>query len=273
VIVAGGRVIHGNGVVTLTSGVLARDSRLIHGFAERGGGVSAEPYASLNLGPRSGDSLDNVRTNRGRLLEALGLSGARTLAPRQVHSADVSVHRSGDPLPAGSVFAGDALITDECGTALVVLAADCVPILLHDPVRQVVGVAHAGWRGTAGNIAGHTVRAMQQQFGCLPEHVQAALGPSIGRCCYEVGPDVLEAVTKATGLPDKDLFDALPAGKGRLDLIAANCASLLSAGMLASNIDTPAPCTSCHADRFFSHRLHGEPTGRGAAVVALRFDG
>ncbi|MBI2760760.1 MAG: peptidoglycan editing factor PgeF [Chloroflexi bacterium] len=270
---AGERVVHHNGVVTLTSRVLGRDARVAHGFAERGGGVSEGAYASLNFGPRSGDSLDNVRENRGRLLEALGLAGARTFAPRQAHSAEVSVHRSGEPIPEAGVFPGDALITDDRGVVLVVLAADCVPILVYDAGRQVIGVAHAGWRGTAGGIAGRTVRAMQERFGCRPEDVRVALGPSIGRCCYEVGPEVLAAVAEATGLSGEDLFDALPAGKGRLDLIAANRASLLCAGIFPHHIDATGLCTSCHGDRFFSHRRHGEPTGRGPAVIALSAEG
>lgn len=249
---------------------LALGSDVVHGFSTRLGGVSVGPYRSLNLGPKSGDDLDAVRENRRRLLGALGMEGFPVAAPSQVHSADVAVWRAGEPLPAGNVFAGDAVVTDARGVALMVLAADCVPVLVHDPVRGVIAAVHAGWRGTAGGITGNAVAAMRDAFGCAPEDLRAALGPAIGRCCYEVGPEVLAAVAAATPLPPETLWDALPAGKGRLDLIAANIAQLEAAGVRPERIGAAGACTACRTDRFFSHRREGEPTGRGAAVIALR---
>ena len=256
-------------VAVLHDAALARVSSLIHGFSERGGGVSSGRFASLNLGPRSGDDPAAARTNRRRFLAALGLGGYRVLAPRQTHSADVAVLRAGDPPPADGVFPGDAVVTDARGVALMVLAADCLPILLFDPVRQVIAAVHAGWRGTAGGIATAAVVAMRWHFGSSPGSLRAALGPAIGRCCYEVGPEVLAAVGAVTpGSPDT-LWDALPAGKGKLDLAAANTAQLTAAGLARERIGTLGLCTACHTGRFYSHRRDGEPTGRAGAVIAL----
>ena len=257
------------GVAVLREAGLVGETGVVHGFAERAGGVSGGPFASLNLGPRSGDEPAAVRTNRRRLLAALGLIGYPVLSPRQTHSADVAVLRAGEPLPPQGVFPGDAVVTDVRGAALMVLAADCLPILLYDPERRVIGAVHAGWRGTAGGIAGWAVAAMQRRFGSPPPRLRAGLGPAIGRCCYEVGPEVLAVVAQATALPPDALWDPLPSGKGRLDLVAANTAQLAAAGVPAGRIGALPLCTACHTDRFFSHRREGEPTGRGAALIAL----
>jgi polyphenol oxidase len=240
-----------------------------HGFSTRLGGVSSGPYASLNLGPRSGDDLSAVRENRGRFLHALGLEGTPVLAPRQVHSAIISVDRDGTPLPDSTVVDGDAVVTDRAGVALMVLAADCLPILLFDPQRQAIAAVHAGWRGTAGAIAARAVEAMRDAFGSDPADMQAALGPAIGRCCYEVGPEVLEEVRAATSLAPNRLYDPLPNAKGMLDLVAANTAQLAGAGLRPQHIHALNICTACNTDRFFSHRRDGEPTGRAGAAIAL----
>ena len=251
------------------SPLLAQQSRLLHGFSGRGGGVSEGPYASLNLGPHSGDDIERVRENRRRFRSAVSVEDWAGLAPRQVHSAEVAVVRAADGLPAEGVLPGDGVVTDLPGVALSILAADCLPVLLYEPARGVIGAVHAGWRGTAGAIAGVAVRAMVEAFGCDPAQIVAALGPAIGRCCYEVGPEVLAAVGAVTPLA-AELYEPLPAGKGLLDLVAANRAQLLQAGLLPANIDALHRCTACHTDRFFSHRREGEPTGRAGALIALR---
>ncbi len=258
------------GIAVVRDPGLAAEPGVIHGFSTRTGGVSSGPYATLNLGPRSGDDPSAVATNRRLLLAALGLEAARVAAPRQVHSADVATLHAGDPLPENHVFPGDAIVTDTPGVALMILAADCVPVLLYDPGRGVIAAVHAGWRGTAGGIAARAVEAMQTGFGVAPTNLRAALGPAIGRCCYEVGPEVLAAVTGATPLPPAALWDPLPGGKGMLDLIAANTAQLTAAGVPAERIGATSLCTACRTDLFFSHRRAGEPTGRAASVIALR---
>lgn len=262
-------------MITISGRVaLVRDPRLaveagvMHGFAERGGGVSEGPYASLNLGPRSGDDRERVVENRRRLLAAAGVAGLRVVGPRQVHSAEVTALAAAEPLPEGGVVAGDAVLTDRLNLALLILAADCVPILLSDRECGVIGAVHAGWRGTAGGIVAVAVATMAARFGSRPAAIVAALGPAISRCCYEVGPEVLAAVAARTPLPPAALYDRLPGGKGRLDLIAANTAQLIAAGVPPARIGAGGGCTACEPARFFSHRRDGEPSGRGGAVIA-----
>lgn len=240
-----------------------------HGFSTRLGGLSAAPYASLNLGPKSGDDVAVVRANRGRFLLQIGLAGRTLIAPRQVHSAAVAVHRAGDAVPDGGAYDGDGVVTDDPGAVLMVLAADCAAVLVHDPVRRVVGAVHSGWRGAAGAIAAVGVRAMSEAFGSRPADVVAGIGPAIGRCCYEVGPEVVEAVAAVTPLAAAALADPLPAGKARLDLTAAVVAQLEAAGVPRGQIGSAGFCTSCRTDLFYSHRREGEPTGRAGAAIAL----
>ncbi len=242
---------------------------LRHGFSERGGGVSSGRFASLNLGPRSGDDADAVRANRDRFLQAAGTGAAVVLAPRQIHGNEVTVVRAGASPPERGVVPGDAVVTDAPGTALMILAADCVPVLLVDTERRVIAAIHAGWRGTAGAIAAGAVAAMRYALGSDPRTLRAALGPAIGRCCYEVGPEVLAAVAAATPLAPERYVDPLPAGKGYLDLAAANIAQLVAAGLAPAAVRAVDLCTACRVDRFYSHRREGEPTGRGGAVIAV----
>lgn len=240
-----------------------------HGFSTRLGGLSAAPYASLNLGPKSGDEVAVVRANRGRFLATLGVAERTLLGPRQVHSAVVAVHRAGDAAPAGGVYEGDGVVSNDPGAVLMVLAADCAAVLLHDPVRRVVGAVHSGWRGAAGAIAAVAVRAMGEAFGSRPADVVAGIGPAIGRCCYEVGPEVVAAVAAVTPLTLAALADPLPAGKARLDLTAAVVAQLEAAGVPRGQIRSAEFCTACRTDLFYSHRREGEPTGRAGAAIAL----
>jgi polyphenol oxidase len=253
----------------LHSTAFGQAGQVVHGFSTRLGGVSTGPYTSLNLGPRSGDELEAVRENRARFLHALGLGGLPVLAPRQIHSAIVSVVRAGSSTTESAVLDGDAVVTDRRGVALMVLAADCLPILLYDPGRQVIAAVHAGWRGTAWAIAANAVASMADAFGSEPAQIRAALGPAIGRCCYEVGPEVLEQVQAVTPVTPDRLFDPLPNGKGMLDLVLANSAQLTGAGLLRDNVHALNVCTACSTDRFFSHRREGEPAGRAGAVIAL----
>ncbi len=241
---------------------------LRHGFSEREGGVSPPPFATLNLGPRSGDAPVHVRENRRRFLGALGLAGLPVLAPRQVHSAEVSLHTASRPLPAGGVLPGDAVVTDARGVVLMVLAADCVPVLLCDPQAGVIAAVHAGWRGTAGAIASRAVTVMRERFACAPERMVAALGPAIGRCCYKVGPEVVAAVARATPAPPEAFASVRADGMALLDLVAANVAQLEAAGLRPGHIGQVGLCTACWPRRFFSHRRDGEPTGRGGAAIA-----
>jgi YfiH family protein len=239
-----------------------------HAVAGRTGGVSAGRFASLNLGPRSGDLPASVNENRRRFLAGLGVGTSRVIAPRQVHSAEVSVHRRGDPVASPGVYGGDGLVTDDPEVIVMVLAADCAALLLHDPVTGVVAALHAGWRGTAGGIATNGVRRMMDDFGCRPADIRAGLGPAIGRCCYEVGIDVAEQVAVTTPRGSA-VFERRGPGKAHLDIVAANVAHLLAAGLSVENIAASGVCTACRTDLFYSHRRESEPTGRFGAAITL----
>jgi polyphenol oxidase len=241
-----------------------------HGVAARTGGVSEGAYASLNLGPRSGDDLDRVRTNRDRFQRALGSTGRPVLAPRQVHSATVTVVAHTDDLATtGGVVEGDAVVSDAPGVTLTLLAADCAAVLLFDPERAVAAAVHAGWRGTAGAIAARAVAAMVERFSSRPAAIEAAIGPAIGRCCYEVGPEVVAAVAAVTPGGAAPVTTAGPSGKPHLDLVAANRRQLEAVGLAPERVVAAGICTACRTDLFFSHRREGEPTGRFGAAITL----
>ena len=160
----------------------------------------------------------------------------------------------------------DALITNKPGITLLIRVADCVPILLYDPVRSVVGVAHAGWKGTLANIAGATVERMSAHYGCRPRDLLAGIGPSIGPCCFEVGDDVADRFRKISAV--RNYIHA--GGAVRIDLPGANRASLLRSGVLPHNVEMSRYCTACRLDIFFSHRGEQGNTGRFGLFAGLR---
>jgi polyphenol oxidase len=218
-------------------------------FATREGGVSAGPYASLNLGRMTGDDVDRIDENRRILCAEIGAEPEKLALNRQIHSSTVRRAEAGSRgRPA------DGLWTDEPGLPILAMAADCLPIALvrAGGEEPAVAVLHAGWRGILGGIIGEGVRA-------LGGTVHAAIGPGIGPCCYEVGPDVEERFAAAYG----------PAlGDGRnLDLWTAAERALRSAG--AGDVHRLDLCTHCNPDRFFSHRRTGKPRGVQGVIARV----
>jgi YfiH family protein len=238
---------------------------LAHGIFTRLGGHSQPPWDSLNTGHSVGDDPDVVEANRALMYEALDVRKEDVVTPHQVHSTTVRVvdeHHRGQLLPQT-----DALVTATPGVALMLRFADCVPILLYDPVRGAAGLAHAGWRGTASGMAGAAVQTMVEALGCRPSDLLAGIGPSIGPCCYEVDADVMEAVSSA--LPNADsLLEPRPNGRWHLDLWAANRWQLAAAGV--QSIEVAGICTACRTDEWFSHRAERGRTGRLGALIGLR---
>ena len=161
----------------------------------------------------------------------------------------------------------DGLLTDEPGAALVCFGADCTTLLLFDPVRQAIAAVHAGWRGTAQGIAYKAVLRMQAEFGCAPEHIHAAIGPCIGRCCFEVGPEVPEAMRRSLG-PDAEAAIEPHGEKSHVDLKRLNRIWLERAGVQV--IDICPDCTKCQPERFWSHRVTGGNRGSQAAIIRLK---
>lgn len=235
-----------------------------HGFTTRAGGVSAGPFASLNLGLSSGDDPALVERNRDALLTRLGFAREQVCIFDQVHGDTVL---GGDPSWFGAE--ADAAVTDREGVLLVVSSADCVPVLFHDPTRGVVGAAHCGWRGTVRRLAAKVVAVMAERHGSRPEDVRVALGPCMRGGCYQVGPEVVEAFAAAGHPPGCWRPDPAAAGRWLLDLPAANAAALAGAGVPAANVHDLGLCTHCEPERFFSHRRDRGVTGRHWGFVTL----
>jgi hypothetical protein len=242
---------------------------VVAGFTTRHEGVSRHPYNSLNLGSNTLDSPHNVEGNRSLLARGFGATLDRFLTVTQVHGTDLLVIDS--PNPEFSHFLKlecDGIITNQPGLMIAVCVADCVPILLHDPVHRVVAALHAGWQGTVGNIAGKGVEAMASLFGSSPKEIHAAIGPSISGCCYEVDAPVRDAFRKQ-GLPWELHAREKGEGKWLLDLARANRQQLIDAGLASGEIESAELCVSCNQELFFSYRRDGGDTGRQAGFIML----
>ena len=240
-----------------------------HCFTTRFGGVSGGVYASLNLGMHRGDDPENVLENHRLLAKALGYAPENLVMTRQIHSDIVRAvtkadHRGFDH---HGYPESDALITNDPGTALLVFTADCTPILLHDPVTGAVGAIHAGWRGTAADIAGKTVRAMERRFGCDPADIRAAIGPNIAQCCFETGPEVPEAMISALGDAAKKWI-LVKNDKYYVNLKEINAQFLRRAGV--GFIEISPQCTMCENRRFWSHRATKGIRGAQGAVILCK---
>ena len=276
---------------------------LTHGIFTRQGGCSAEPYRGLNTSTslKGGDSVENVVYNRQTTLRTLDIAHYGCVTLWQVHGADVvTVDTNNEEWRTDWAYAsyyyqkwtpatirkGDALISKQRGLALSLSFADCTPITFYDPVEQVIGIAHGGWRGTARGVIFATIEAMQQQFGCHSKNIYAGIGPAIGPCCYEVSRDVQELFldgSQFADMPTKEryrnlvresaTFTQLDLGRKeslRLDLQATNRKQLLMAGLQLEHIEEADICTGCNTDRFFSHRCENGQTGRFPVIMALQ---
>jgi YfiH family protein len=236
---------------------------VVHAVLTREGGVSLAPFATLNLGHTVGDDVAAVEENHRRALSVLGLSVEQVVSPYQVHGARVRVVGSGH---RGTVQpACDALVTDEPGVPLLLRFADCVPVLLYDPVRRAVGIAHAGWRGVAVNVVAETVRVLVERLKSDPRQLWAGIGPAIGPCCYEVSPEVLEAVGSAC--PPDARISRVAGNKAYLDMPMAVRSQLMAAGV--GQIEDSNLCTACRVSEFFSHRIERGRTGRFGVLIGL----
>ncbi len=240
-----------------------------HAFTTRKGGVSEGMFASLNLAMHRGDSRENVEKNYAILANELDFDVNNLVLTRQTHSDIVRVVTKADALGLDhhSYPECDALITNNVGTALVVFTADCTPILLWDSATGAVGAVHAGWRGTAADIAGKTVRKMVAEFGCDPRNIRAAIGPNIGACCFETDSDVPTAILETFG-NEANSFIIKSGEKYHVDLKSVNALALRRAGV--ESIEISDDCTMCQPDRFWSHRVTGMNRGSQGAIIVCK---
>jgi YfiH family protein len=291
------------GLQILESRSLAKLGWLVHGFSTRSGGKSElDGKVALNLGFTDWDERARVAENRAAFTAAISAREMSLIALRQFHSdvihsvAATPPEESNTNAPSADAPKADALMTRLPGLLLGVQTADCVPILLVDTRQHAVAAIHAGWRGTLARIAVKTLGRMRMEFGTRARDVVAALGPAIGRCCYEVGPEVAQAF--ATQFPAAaDWFDGpfeqlahgeeplwlpwltmMPPGhvppppRVQLDLRASNRWQLIDAGVPAARIDVSDLCTACRTDLLFSYRREGAKTGRMMAGIGIRTD-
>lgn len=259
----------------------------MHGFSTRAGGVSElDGEKVLNLSFVDWDTKENVAENRRRFQMAVGEKDFVLVPMQQIHSDVIHLFGAAPPKPCK----GDAAATSRAGLLLAVQTADCVPILLVDPKERAVAAVHAGWRGTLGRIAEKTVGRMQLEFGSRPQNLLAALGPSIGPCCYEVEAEFVTRFT-AQFADGAEYFDEPRSGEEpnplqwlnmappghqpppknvHLDLRKANRSQLLAAGVRTQNIFVSDLCTACRRDLLFSYRKEGSQSGRLMSVIGIR---
>ncbi len=242
-----------------------------HGFTSRLGGVSKAPLASMNLGIGRGDDPVAVKENYKIAGHAIGFDPERLVFFPQVHKNDIFIAKEED---AGMGFRAirpefDGIITNVKNLPLATFHADCTPIFLLDPVKQVVGVVHAGWRGTANKAVRNAISKMQEAFNSNPSDILAGIGPCGGICCYETDRDVPDAMVAALGSEAENYFK--PVGnKWHIDLAGLNRLNLVKSGVLPENITLSGICTVCNSDTYWSHRATGGVRGAMAAIIMLR---
>lgn len=244
-----------------------------HGISTRIGGVSRSPYATLNLGLHTGDDSSAVIANRQLFCNAIGIEFDKVVTAEQTHGDNIVVvsHTdigSGHALYAQSIKDTDALITNIPNIPLMLFYADCVPVLIVDPVRSVVAVSHAGWKGTVAKIAQKTVLKMASQFRTSPSDCLVGIGPSVGSCCYEVDQAVVNRLAQNFKAWES-LVRQTSMTHWQLDLWLANKTQLEEIGVKSSNITISGLCTSCNTDLFYSHRAERGVTGRLGAAISL----
>lgn len=248
----------------------------VHGFPTKLGGASQGDFAGLNLATGRGDEVEAVKGNYQVICDFFQVEPEGFARLQQVHGKEVHVVTLGQALkleefvtPNQAVLEGDGLLTQEKGIMLFAYSADCVPILYYDPVKEVIGAVHAGWRGTAAGIAQEMVLEMERVYGSRPADIQVAIGPSIGACCFMCSSDVPTAMRATLGEDAEPFLPPHPTEKDKfsVDLQGINQVWLQKAGV--KEIDAQAPCTACHLDEFWSHRKQGEARGALGGFIYL----
>ena len=255
-----------DGLIYMSSDILP----VFNAFSTRYGGVSTGQFESLNLSVSRGDSPENVRENYRRFTALAGVGIDDCVVTRQVHGNEVKTvdasnrHKALSDTP----FEADGLVTCERKLPLICFTADCIPVLLCDPVAGVIAAVHCGWRSSAADILGRAVEKMTG-LGAKPVNIYAALGPALGRCCFESDRDVPDALEIYLSGETEGLFDYRSDGKIMVDLRLANVTRLLQLGLNRNNIDVSKECTVCSHEKYFSHRYTKGLRGSLGAMIAL----
>jgi YfiH family protein len=247
------------------------DVGFVNGFSTRLGGVSDMPSNALSLAGFNDDRAENILENRRRFLKLF--PGEWSLAGCwQVHGADARVVNSVEEAkPAenelGDTIYCDVIVSNVPHVLAGVKTADCVPILMGDPVTKGFAAVHAGWRGTLASAVLVGVQRLNEEYGAKPEDLRVAIGASAGPCCYEVGSEVIDAFTKRFG--DTGLFTATRRGHAKVDLLKANTDQLISVGVLPGSIHVAPVCTMCRTDLFFSYRNEKSVNGKVGRLMSV----
>jgi polyphenol oxidase len=239
---------------------------IFHAVLTRHGGFSQKPYDTLNTGGTVGDDPKAVLVNHQRIYEVLGYDYQSRFDVWQVHGTDI-VCTDSPRNPTLPFTQADGILTANPSVSLFMRFADCVPILLHDPVKKVIGIVHAGWQGTSQKIGKIAVEMMQACYDSVPDNLLAAIGPSICQGCYEVGPEVLQSFTQSLGRKAQEYFKT-DGTHFYLDLWAANQDILRMAGV--HQIEVSGICTACHLEDWYSHRAENGKTGRFGVFLSLQ---
>ncbi|KGP74851.1 hypothetical protein JT05_14070 [Desulfosporosinus sp. Tol-M] len=251
-----------------------RTNKVITAFSTRLGGYSREPYKSLNLSYSVGDEKDKVKLNRELLCNHLGIEVKQLVAGAQVHNATVEkvsiVHRGRGALEYETAISSvDAMVTNEKGVPLIGIFADCVPIYLFDPINEAIGLVHSGWRGTCLGISKKAINSLVNNYGCNPKDIIAAIGPSIGPCCFEVDNKVVDIFKESIVDVNKHMIK-VSHDKWKVSLWDIIERQMIECGLNRDNIINFNLCTSCKKELFFSYRREGNPSGRMATLLMLK---
>ncbi len=243
-----------------------------HCFTTRHGGVSTGCYGEMNMGLSRGEDIRKVQENYRILAEALQLDANAFVAAQQTHTTNIlriTAQDKGSGVTKQRPYHDiDGLITNETNINLVIFGADCVPVFLVDPKQKAIGLAHCGWKGTANRMAEKIVKRMQAEFGTQPEDIVAAIGPSIGKCCFQVDDPVVKLFEENLTFAKDVIFDdPCEQGKYKIDLWETNRRLLQACGV--KNIEISGLCTMCDTERFYSHRKMGEQRGVMAGILTL----
>ncbi len=262
-------------VTYLTYPAFEKLEGIIHGFSTRLGGVSRGIYSSMNLSFTRGDEEEAVKENYRRIAQAIGFRTEDIVTSDQTHTANVRKVTEADRGKGITVPRDyqdvDGMVTNVPGLILATFYADCVPLYFADPVKRVIGLSHSGWRGTVAKIGKVTVEKMKEEYGCHPEDILAAIGPSICQDCYEVSEDVIEEFKTAFAEEYQErLYYEKENRKYQLNLWEANRLIFLEAGIPEANISMPGICTCCNPEFLFSHRASHGKRGNLAAFLGLK---
>lgn len=243
-----------------------------HCFTTRHGGVSSGYYGEMNMGFSRGEDIQNVRENYRLLAKALHLDENAFVATQQTHTTNilrVTAADKGSGVTKERPYHDiDGLITNEKGINIVIFGADCVPVFLVDTKQKAIGLAHCGWKGTANRMAEKIVHRMQAEFDTNPKDIVAAIGPSIGKCCFQVDDPVVQLFEENLDFAKDVIFDdPSEQGKYKIDLWETNRRLLQECGV--ENIEISGLCTMCDTERFYSHRKMGEQRGVMAGILTL----